>query len=202
MNNPSWEVINEVNLLGKSHDTIDLLLSLGSGNGKGNRPGAKFGNKEILKDLMISSDEVHEQILEESEEQDFLYHRLDVTTGLQDVRLNEWKPKSTGAVTLRRIEFATNQYLGNPKVEKQIIQCAQALVESRVKRSRTMMWESFAVGTRYKCTYEGCDKQYLRFENRNELMDHLQSYHDMPPPDAEHYEQIQKLLDAGRTNSG
>lgn len=152
---------------------------------------------------MDISDEVHEQVYKESCQQDFSYYRLKVEDGLQDVRMNEWKPKTTGEITLRRIEVATRRYLEeNREVQSQIEECAYALVLNRIQRSQTMRWECFATGTRYRCTVEGCDKGNLRFQNRNELMDHLQSYHHYPPPDADHYEQIQKLLDAGRTNSG
>ena len=151
---------------------------------------------------MDISDCVHAQVIEESIQQDFLYYRLDVEGGLQDVRLNEWKPKSTGEITLRRIEFATNKYLEDEDVQANIEDCARALVRNRTHRAQTQRWETFATGTRYRCTVPGCDQQDIRFQNRNELMDHLQSYHGMPPPDAEHYKEIQKLLDAGRTNSG
>lgn len=203
LNNPSWEVINEVNLLGQPHDTIDLLLSLGGGNGKGNQS-AKMHSSVLQKDLTDISDVVHAQVKEESEDSEtgFLYYRLDVKGGLQDVRLNEWKPKSTGEITLRRIEFATNKYLDDKHVQAEIESCARALVRNRAQRAQTQRWETFATGTRYRCTVEGCTHQDLRFQNRNELMDHLRAYHGMPPPDAEHYQEIQKLLDAGRTNSG
>ena len=201
MNNPSWEVINEVNLLGSDHDTVDLLLSLGSGSSRGNRPTKSAGN-DMQKELTEITDEVHKQVHEESLQQDFLYYRLNVEEGLQDVRLNEWKPKPTGEITLRRIEVATRRYLENDRVQKEIEECALALVKTRISRSQTMRWECFATGTRYRCTVDGCERKDHRFQNRNELMDHLQSYHHYPPPDADHYEQIQKLLDAGRTNSG
>lgn len=150
---------------------------------------------------MDISDDIHYQVQVESKRQNFLYYRLDVEKGLQDVRLNEWKPKSNGEITLRRIESATNSYLKDPKIEADIKNCARALVESRIERAKTQAWETFATGTRYRCTLPKCDQQHLRFQNRNELMDHLQKYHSMPPPDEEHYEEIQGLLDAGRTNS-
>lgn len=88
-------------------------------------------------------------------------------------------------------------------------ECAERLVHRRGKRSETMRWgKSFALGTRYRCKVEPpCDykdskgRTYL-FQNRNELMDHLRSYHHKPPPDAHNYEEIQALVDRGRTNSG
>lgn len=199
MNNPSWEVINEVNLLGGEYDTVDLLLSVGGGNGKRNRSAKAF--TDLQKGIEDISDEVHEQVRKESEQHGFSYCRLDVQDGLQDVRLNEWKPKATGEITLRRIEVATRNYLDNKDVQKQIRDCAQALVKNRVQRSQTMRWECFATGTRYRCTVDRCDKQYLRFQNRNKLMDHLESYHDKPPHDADNYEELKKLFDAGRTLS-
>jgi patatin-like phospholipase/acyl hydrolase len=46
INNPSWEVWNEVNLMHKrSHNPIDILLSLGSGTAKKPKPISKTGGR-------------------------------------------------------------------------------------------------------------------------------------------------------------
>ncbi len=64
-----------------------------------------------------------------------------------------------------------------------------------------MRWEHFATGMVYKCLISGCPESSTRFEDRGELMDHLEVVHD-PPPDVVNNEDIQALLDKGRTNSG
>lgn len=203
LNNPSWEVLNEVNLLAEnSQDAIDLLCSIGGGNAKANNPKVKFGNDSLLQDLSDISDVVHNKVEYESEQQLFDYYRFDVNEGLQEVRMNEWKPKPSGSVTLNRIQEATSRYLEHKEVSYLIRECAKRLVEKRAQRAQTMRWERFATGTRYKCPLDDCPiSKTHRFNTRNDLMDHLRMQHDQAPPDADHYQLIQSLLDRGRTNS-
>ncbi len=201
LNNPSWEVVKEVSLLtGGSFDAIDVLLSVGGGNARVDKPKSKFGGGSLEKDLADISDVVHNKVRSESENL-FKYYRLDVEDGLQDVRLNEWKPKSSGKTTLQRIREATARYLQKKEVNSQCQECAWDLVRRRTQRARTMRWECFATGTRYKCPKDDCPYPALRFPKRNDLMDHLRMQHNYPPPDAAHYQEIETLLDKGRTNS-
>ena len=78
---------------------------------------------------------------------------------------------------------------------------AEQLVNRRVQRANTMRWKSFALRTKYKCPLDLCSEQNLPFEHRNALMDHLRAVHDFPPPVAEHYEKIKRVLDEGRIKS-
>lgn len=203
LNNPSWEVVREVSLLAKeSHDAIDLLLSIGGGNSKGNSPRLRFGTGSLLQELIDISDVVHEKVESESKAQGFDYFRFDVKEGLQAVRMNEWRPKPGGEITLEKIERATKNYLKQEGIEASIRQCAAYLVDKRIQRAQTMRWERFATGTRYRCPLAGdCPTPKAKFNTRNDLMDHLRTKHNQAPPDAEHYQHIQKLLDQGRTNS-
>ncbi|KAI4172507.1 MAG: hypothetical protein LQ343_003501 [Gyalolechia ehrenbergii] len=198
INNPSLEMYKEVSLLNKAHESIELLLSLGTGNAKGNTTKAKHSLQKKLNDI---SELVHQKILQARKVDGFTYCRWDVQDGLQDVRLDEWKPIESGETTRTRIEKATNRYLESPEVETQIRDCADLLVHARLLRAQTMRWEMFATGTRYRCPIPKCPHQSLRFQNRNELMDHLQAVHGKAPPDAENFQEIQTLLDQGRTNS-
>ena len=201
LNNPSWEVVKEVSLLtGGSFDAIDVLLSVGGGNASVNKSKSKFGGGSLEKDLADISDVVHKRVRSESKSL-FRYYRLDVDEGLGDIRLNEWKPKSSGKTTLQRIREATARYLQKQEVRSQCQECAMHLVERRIQRARTMRWECFATGTRYKCPKEDCPYPALRFSNRNDLMYHLRMQHNYPPPDAAHYHEIETLLDRGRTNT-
>ncbi|KAL8703259.1 MAG: hypothetical protein Q9201_003565 [Fulgogasparrea decipioides] len=198
VNNPSLEVYEEVSHLNKVHESIELLLSLGTGNAKGNTTKAKHSLQKELNDI---SDLVHRKVVEASEKDAFSYYRWDVQDGLQDVRLDEWKPGSSGEMTLARIERATNRYLESKHVRDTIRGCAISLVNARMLRAQTMRWESYATGTRYRCPITACEYQSMRFQNRNELMDHLQKVHGKAPPDAINFQEIQTLLDQGRTNS-
>ncbi|KAL8838745.1 MAG: hypothetical protein Q9170_001994 [Blastenia crenularia] len=198
INNPSLEMYKEVSLLNRAHESIELLLSLGTGNAKGNTTKAKHS---LQKELNNISDLVHQKILQAQKQDAFTYYRWDVKGGLQDVRLDEWKPIESGEITRARIEKATDRYLDSPGVDAQIKECADLLVHARLLRAQTMRWEMFAAGTRYRCPLESCPYRSLRFQNRNELMDHLQAVHGKAPPDAANFQEIQTLLDQGRTNS-
>ncbi|KAL9011734.1 MAG: hypothetical protein Q9173_003442 [Seirophora scorigena] len=198
INNPSLEMYKEVGLLSKAHEFIEILLSLGTGNAKGNTTKARHALQKELNDI---SDLVHQKIKEARKQDDFTYYRWDVQDGLQDVRLDEWKPIESGEITRERIGRATNRYLESPDVRVQIRNCADVLVHARLLRAQTMRWEMYATGTRYRCPIPTCADQSSRFQNRNDLMDHLQTEHGKAPPDAENFQEIQTLLDQGRTNS-
>ena len=203
LNNPSWEVLREVNLLAKeSHDAIDLLLSIGGGNAKSNNSRLKFGAASLEQELTDISDLIEHKVRSESEVQGFAYFRFEVKEGLRTVRMNEWRPKPDGDITLEKIEVATKEYLKQNSVESSILKCAEYLVDKRVQRAQTMRWERFATGAQYRCPLaDECPTPKAKFNTRNDLMDHLRTKHNQAPPDADHHEQIQKLLDQGRTNS-
>ena len=201
LNNPSWEAVKEVSLLaGGSLDVIDVLLSVGGGCARANKPESNFGGGSLEKDLANIPDIIHHKVRSESENF-FKYYRLDVGEGLQDVRLNEWMPKSSGKKTLQSIREATARYLQKQEVISQFQECAADLNKRRIRRAQTMRWERFATGTQYKCPKEDCPKQCLRLPDRNDLIDHLRSRHDCPPPDTAHYREVETVLDRGRTNS-
>ena len=200
--NPSWEVLEEVNLLLKeSHDAIDLFLSIGAGNSRDSKSRIRFGSGSLLENPVEISDVVHNKVDLKSKVQDFEYHRFDVKEGLQRVRMDEWRPKSGGDITFGKIEVATEIYLKQEDVRALIQRYAVHLVEKRTQRAQTMRWERFATGTRYRCPLTNdCPTPKAKFNTRNDLMDHLRIKHNEPPPDADHYQHIQRLLDQGRTN--
>ena len=203
LNNPSWEVVREVNLLAKeNHDAIDLLLSIGGGNAKGNNSRLGFGTGSLEQELTDISDLVQDKVMSESKIRGFDYFRFDVKEGLRAVRMKEWRPKPDGNITLEKIEAATRGYLEQNNVASSIQQCAEYLVNKRMQRAQTMRWERFATGVHYRCPLtDDCPTPKAKFSTRNDLMDHLRIKHNQAPPDADHHEHIQKLLDQGRTNS-
>ena len=202
VNNPSWEVLNEVSLLAKeSHDAIDLFLSIGAGSGKDSKSRIRFGSGSLREDPAEISELVHNKVDLKSKVQDFDYHRFNVKEGLQRVRMDEWRPKLGGHITLGKIERATEIYLKQEDVRALIQRYAVYLVEKRTQRAQTMRWERFATGTRYRCPLTNdCPTPKAKFNTRNDLMDHLRIKHNEAPPDADHYQHIQELLNQGRTN--
>ena len=90
VNNPSWEVLNEVSLLAKeSHDAIDLFLSIGAGNCRDSQSRIRFGSGSLREDPAEISELVHNKVDLKSKVQDFDYHRFNVNQGLQRVRMDE-----------------------------------------------------------------------------------------------------------------
>lgn len=198
LNNPSLEIIEEIKLLAGSSGAIDSLLSLGSGKFKGSSPRIMSGRESLLQDMSNMSESIHDKVKYESKLRS--YHRFEVEEGLQDVRLDEWGPRISGKITFQKIEAATKAYLRKKEVRNEIQQCARFLVKKRALRAQTMRWEHFATGTRYQCPFSGCPISEARFNDRNGLMDHMRKQHNQAPPDADHYKEVQMLLDRGRTN--
>ena len=201
--NPSLEVMREVHLLAGSSGAIDSLLSLGSGKFKSssNSPKTRPGSETLLQNMSSRCESIHDEVKYASKLHSFGYHRFEVEEGLQDVRVDELRPKISGKITFQTIEAATKMYLEKKEVRHQIHQCARFLVGKRTLRAQTMQWERFATGTRYRCPFTGCPISEARFNNRNELLDHMRMRHNQAPPDADHYQEVQMLLDRGRTNS-
>lgn len=199
LNNPSWEVYNEVNLQsGGTEDSINLLLSIGGGNRKDNKSKSILGDKTSQRNLSDVSDHIDRKLSDESDRQNFSYYRLDVDQDLQEVDLNEWEPETTGETTLKRVRVAFRKYLQDDIVQGKIHRCAQELVRIRTLRAKTMRWEAFATGVRYYCPICSCRHEEKSFGAQVEMLDHLRMDHGKPPPDIKHYQEIQALLDAGR----
>ena len=125
-----------------------LLLSIGGGSAKGNNPKSRFGRESLLKLFTNISTVVDDQVKIASERYSFNYYRLDVKEGLQNVGINEWKPRFTGKETLEQIKKATRRCLDRFDIKSQIKECAEALAYKRKQRAQTMKWECFATGTR------------------------------------------------------
>lgn len=210
LNNPSWETYNEVTRIsGDTNCPIDVLLSLGSGLWVGNgrqKDGTRSrrfntlnrSRKTHLRDSQNISATVHKNVQVESERaKNLRYNRLEVDSGLSKVQPNEWTPSAAD-----RVRTATTNYLERPDISDMITECARILVMRRRERSQTLQWETFALGTRYRCPIENCEyakRGSKPFGDRNALADHLQIHHGKPPPGAN--KEIEMLLDRGRTNS-
>ena len=200
INDPSEEVVREVSLLAKGNLlTIDVLLSTGGGNAKASMVRSKFSDGDLTKNQQRESNGVHHNVRRQCMHR-FEYYRLEVDEGLQDVHVNEWNPASSGETTLQKIREATAIYLQKPEVRSQVEKCAESLVNKRAKRAKTWRWEYWATGTQYKCPKGNCRRPELRFSDRNLLLDHLRKRHNYPPPDVAHYQEVEALLDGGRTN--
>ena len=190
--NPTRYVLDEVKREAQGRpDAVDILLSIGAGNyGKSD---ARCGSNTWKPQRTPISDPVHDNLVLDTRSQLFDYYRLNV-----DDRL----PTSKNSSTRQQTVDACTKYLEAQPVQEKLKELAERLVKIRLRRAGTMRWERFATGVVYRCPIRGCSRYSSRFENRGDLMDHLRTVHDSPPPNIANNQEIQALLDRGRTNSG
>lgn len=132
--------------------------------------------------MQILSDRV-DHAVKESLLCDETYYRFSVDPGKKD--------------SFELVKKATEDYLNQPHVKEMAEICAFILVQARRRREKTMRWESFAEGTRYKCPIPSSCEEPSSFRTRVELKDHLQVVHGKLS-DMDHHEEIQQLLNEGR----
>lgn len=193
VNNPSWEVYKECKALeDTSSSHIDLFLSVGNGPtsqmlrpthlGKMKSYFNLVSKVQEAKTMQILSDRVDHAVKESlfSEE---TYYRFNVDPGKKD--------------SFERVKKATLDYLSRPEVKEMAEMCAFILVQSRKRREKTMRWELFAEGTRYRCPIPSCREEPSSSRTRVELKDHLQVVHGKLS-DMDHHEEMLQLLNEGR----
>jgi hypothetical protein len=198
-NNPSWLALNEVRQMHPdTADPVGVICSIGTGLKKStSRRKSSFTRFTNMVAWSGAQTELtHKKLLTEK----LNYHRFNVESGLENIRLEEWKPRKTGAATIISIERATRDYLRRPDIQKSIHDCAALLVQSRRQRARTLQWEAFALGYVYRCPEEDCPDIKRIFQRRDKLMDHLHLKHGVPPLEPDTYSILKDLLDRGRVS--
>ena len=210
LNNPTLELYREVyQSLELPKDGVDVLLSLGSGYVRSKSRAHDLDNMKdgptlTLEQRLKSSgrhikveDHIDDLMAKLARESSSLhYYRF--CPELKIKVFDSWK-----ATTYSTIEAETMVYLQETSMHTNLAHCAEMLVKRRQARARTIQWESFALGTRYRCTEKNCPWSKERakengnksFETKNVFSDHLQIVHGYYPP------KIQTLLEKGRTNS-
>ena len=192
-NNPTWVLYKEI--AKEQGQELECLVSIGCGRDKMKQ--STSPRRSSFRRIMDSS-KLDKDLRHQAENRGFYYYRLDVEHQEERVRLDEWKPKSTGESTVQKIKGAAEKYLAQENIKEHCRDIAYLLVQRRVQRANTMRWELFASGTWYVCPERNCPDKNPHFENRNALLDHLRDVHDYAPPDAKHYDQIQDRLNEGR----
>lgn len=190
-NNPAlfawWEVSQ---MSGDNQNAIALTISIGTGL---RRPVTPFSNDPFIgkwramfrfaAHIASDSEETHRVMVRQhkSASRSGQYHRFNVDQGLEDIKLGEWKtrstPHGTQYITLEQMESATDAYLGKPDVQDRLRHFAAILVNNRRARSRDQRWSNVAAGQQYHCTVEGCIYQHTCHGTDEELRRHLISHH-------------------------
>lgn len=130
------------------------------------------------------------------------YFRFNVP-GIVDMDLDEWLPRSNGSETKARLRSATEDYLQDARVWKELVECAIRLVEYRRERSATERWEQFATDTLYNCPSKcnlrrmppECPLSGLCLKSRAELRRHAFEMHGFVSQvllDQESYRELQR----------
>lgn len=139
--NPSWVICKEI-VMEQGHE-LDCVVSIGCGRESN---GGTLSPWRQGYDLGTDPDTLERDLQHEAKRLKFTYRRFDVEHEADMVGLDEWKPKSTGTTTLRKIERAVNKYLQSEQVDTACSVLADQLVKRRIQRAKTMRWESFANG--------------------------------------------------------
>ena len=141
--NPSWVICKEMNMK-QGHD-LDCLVSIGCGKKSSSGTASPWRQGY---DLGTDPDILERDLQHEAERLKFTYHRFDVEHEANMVGLDEWKPKSTGESTMRKIDRAADEYLQSEQVDIALSALADQLVKRRIQRAKTVKWESFAMSSR------------------------------------------------------
>lgn len=131
---------------------------------------------------------VHDTILGHSKESDFPYYRFDGGKDLGEIALDEWKSHkftrlrgkspTPGGKTLEKLHRATSEYLKDPEVQGDLVECAKLLVRRRRLRTRDLSaWERYASASSYECDSKGCERK--PFHTRQLYKEHISAKHNM-----------------------
>lgn len=174
-NNPSEELWREINFLYGS-TANSLILSIGTGH---QTPSPRVGSGIVLlikKSLRmaVDSEKTHEEMSSKAQNIGFTYKRFNVTTGMQGIRLGEYKK-------LDEMKEATEKYLSDERVVRELREVAGRLVANRRRRveENRDRWEAFCCETRYRCLVGPENRcQYGYHERaRHRFIEHLQRDH-------------------------
>lgn len=144
-NNPTMEAVMELRQLNqRSAKTAALILSIGAGKDGGRSSTSKFlHHRNSAAKRAIDADRTHRTVDHFAQDLGFRYHRLNVQSGLDGIKLDDIRKGE-------KIIARTRVYLERPETQVEISEIATLLVENRQKRSKASkaQWERFCDATR------------------------------------------------------
>ena len=169
------------------YSSIGIVVSVGTAHTL--KPNAKkttfFSTiPEASREFFVDSEQVHEHIQHDHEiHKEFQYFRLNYPGGLK-TEFDEWEPKGNpnsnekvGSKTISDMENAFAKWVAKVDTQKQLRDCAAALVARRRKRMPTRKWERYATGSSFECRLRGCDTE--EFLDRDEFVCHMSEFHGL-----------------------
>jgi len=185
INNPAQEALNELRSTLRSHQRIDVFVSIGTARPREPPKRRKTFIRSIRRSFEEAGDPnaAHEVLQTAAEAGDFSYFRLNSENGLEGMQMDEWVPsgsgENSGARTIERMENAFDRWAALPASVTLLQNCARELVMLRRARSRNLArWERYATGRFYVCPEANC--QYDRekmWNDRDEFQAHLAAIH-------------------------
>ncbi|KAF2230294.1 FabD/lysophospholipase-like protein [Viridothelium virens] len=187
-NNPSSLALKEVRQMHAQNPR--LLLSVGTGrpSDKGKVPRNQgyirdWGNLVgLLSKLATQSESTHQDVRDDCKALGITYFRQNVGSALKDMKLDEWKPSTSGARTKERILSLTKKHLQHRNAHEDLLRCAEELVQVRRERARGDRWEAFAHDYVYVCQEQTCKGPNSHsFFGRDDLRRHAIEEHEFVP---------------------
>jgi hypothetical protein len=137
-----------------------------------------------MAETLTNPDVIHDDVHETSRKGGWDYYRMNASDDEKlSVPLDEWCPRgifarNSGSQTLATIQANYQAWFSDPRNQRDVRSCAEALVIRR--RARTgdpAKWERFATGAEFICNQEGCPKLASPFSDRDAFRRHLLDTH-------------------------
>jgi hypothetical protein len=208
-NNPVLHAVREVNQMsGNVENPIALTISIGTGMSRHPSPfdGNGFLGKwgaffRFTTHIASDSEQTHlnMQGWHNTPSRRGRYHRFNVDSGLEDIKLGEWETAGTECITIEKIESATTAYLQKPEVQSRLRYFAEILVDNRRARSCDQSkWNIVATGLQYHCTEDACDARNICHTSQEELRDHLKAAHRYSDNTEQESRQLDIIVQRGK----
>lgn len=180
LNNPSWEVRKELkSIFRNGPKKIANWVSIGTARQA--PPGDTSTLPRLLRRAVaqVGDPEREHVAMRDLEGREFDYYRLNEAPSSLMVEMDDWKPRNSGAQTIKAMENAFNAWVRVPSNNQLVQEAARSLVEIRRARTTNISrWERFALGRLFICPARDC---YLDSDEtwhyRDHFSQHLQLVH-------------------------
>jgi hypothetical protein len=189
-NNPTHHAFFEIVHTHNDYDVVALTVSIGTGeSGEMSRFGSGIFGRwwafvNFAKKWASDSYLVHRNMeLHTNMGEKYAYKRFNVSEGLGEMKLDEWKNKNWAQrprsknKTLAHIQLVTTAYLDQPDVKQKLRDTARILISNRQIRSADEKWDAVASGVRWRCQCTPCPFYGNPFESNLGLKQHLAEHH-------------------------
>lgn len=201
-NNPTYYAFVEIEQLRRYTEyPVKLVLSVGTGK---SRFISRFGDgrigkyyqylkfsKKMASDSERGDEEMRQRLQGQYENPQMYQHRMvtyrrfNVDEGLENMKLDEWKPS-----TLEHITTVTQRYIQN--IQTQLEEVANRLVSNRIERSKLPSWERVSTGADWLCP--SCGYDLAPFVLSDDLRSHMSERHGVSSSSSE----MDQILESAR----